>query len=70
MTFELFFTNRRPWLISSSVFHSLNKYNHACQNLPLLDKLKIILITLLTFYTTAHKSGCIMVWAETSVILT
>jgi hypothetical protein len=27
-------------------------------------------ITLLTFYTTAHKSGCIMVWAETSVILT
>ena len=28
------------------------------------------LITLLTFYTTAHKSGCIMVWAETSVILT
>jgi hypothetical protein len=28
------------------------------------------LITLVTFYTTAHKSGCIMVWAETSVILT
>jgi hypothetical protein len=47
----VFFTNRRPWLISPSVFHSLNKYNHACQ-IYLCWKVQNNLITLLTFYTT------------------